>query len=392
MRLFFLLDSPYPNYTGGRETWITNVCNRLCHNYDIFIFSYKNKKISVGDGVIKNIDPRITIIQTELLQNNNAIEKISRSYLNYFFYKKNTQHMKSVIETQLNDSKTIIISMNSIYLAKIANKIRDRHDNVIHICSLRGKHGEIAAGYYPLLTKMIYKEEYQGLANADEIWFNGYDTEAYYQKMNINGYVIFNGADIKKIIKMNKEDLEEKFLNIHPKAVTIGTLLDLKGYPEMIRAIAQLKNKYNKNLHLFVFGKGNQQSYKILAEQLNVQDLIHFEGQMQEAVRYCKGAELCLAFGTNEGAGLSMAGLEMLASGCPVIFSKIPCYLQMAKENESAFFVEEKNFLLLAEKMNYILTHSDYAKKIGHKGQEASKKFDWDNVISQIEARINCYA
>ena len=63
MNIVFLLNSPYPYYTGGRETWLYNITQRLCERHNIYIIREKPGKNPQQNGSFSDIDSRIQLIQ-----------------------------------------------------------------------------------------------------------------------------------------------------------------------------------------------------------------------------------------------------------------------------------------------------------------------------------------
>ena len=52
MKIVFIFDSTYPYYTGGIETWIYNVCERMIMQNEITIFTVKNFRSDNRMGVL----------------------------------------------------------------------------------------------------------------------------------------------------------------------------------------------------------------------------------------------------------------------------------------------------------------------------------------------------
>ena len=389
-KLIFLLNSPYPYYTGGRETWINNVANRLIDSYEITILTVDHC-IKDNDTNRWVIDPRIKIIPIKSLLSVCKCRWFMRSYIVYFHTFIISYLMKSALKKNIEKTqKTFVISMDTVFLP-LANKgIKEKYSQVTTIISSRGNHSEVYSSYWPLAKKQINKIEIKNLRNSDMIWSNGYDTQKQLYEKGFDSTVIFNGVDCQYIYSTDLPIHNEfkKYNGI--RIVTIGTLLDIKGYPTMIEAIELIKQKIsNKDVHLFAFGKGDPRKYADLAKAHNVEGNIHFIGEDKNAPLYAKEADVLLALTTKMGGGMSMAALEMMATGVPVIANNNQCYTQLIQNGKDGFLVEEGNPENLAEMIMYVSNlDKDTKKQIGEKAFLRTKENDWDNVVYMVKKEL----
>lgn len=85
------------------------------------------------------------------------------------------------------------------------------------------------------------------------------------------------------------------------------------------------------------------------------------------------------------GEGLSMAVLEAMGAGLPVILS--PGCNMPDVETSGAGFVVEVNAEVIAEKLRAMLTHADLRQKTGQQAKALiSQKYTWERVAGQLEA------
>ena len=81
MKIIFLFDSTYPYYTGGIETWVYNVCERMIKSHEITIVNVKNYRIDDRMGHFENINKNINFISVSNLNHVPVIRKFVRSYV-----------------------------------------------------------------------------------------------------------------------------------------------------------------------------------------------------------------------------------------------------------------------------------------------------------------------
>lgn len=389
MNIIFLLNSTYPMYTGGRETWIYNVSNILCRDNDIYILTQCPISNYVGHEDdkynYKNINDRISIIPSRDLRNSIITRWMLHSYLNCINSFVSMQMMKFSLKKLLkrnNEKKYFVISMDTIYTGRIGKWAKKKYKNAVFINSVRGPHAEILGKRYPLLANYFMMIENSTLRQANQIWSNGWDTEKALEKRGFSSIVIKNGVDYaRKDINVSIPDwFFSKGTNYH--ILTIGTLLDIKGYNELIIAISILKHKYGINASLTAFGKGNPSKYMLLAEENNVMSQVVFAGNVDNTVEYAKHFDIiaCLS----GGSGLSMACIESLLSGVPVIAWDSPVYRQMIVHKKNGYLVPEKNVIELADGLYWMISHYIEAKEYGKEAQKTVERFDWKEVVDDI--------
>lgn len=388
MKLVFLLNSTYPYYTGGRETWLYQVSARLCKTHDITIFSIaSNKKYQHLDGKVPPIDPRITITSCFSFAVFTPVLKLLHSYLclvnqwaDIFFMKKQLFHFLR----ENRNEPVFVISMDTIFTGTLAMQAKQRFPNVRFINSVRGPHGEIDAKTYPLARKFFMKREIETLKAADQVWSNGEDTKADLSRRGIASVVVRNGVDCRRAPLPVPQELIPRETVFH--LLTIGTLLDGKGYPQMIRAVAQVKKRWGYIVGLTIFGKGSQNRYRMLAQELGVSEQIVFAGFQSQTVEYASGFDgiVCLA----GGGGQSMACLESLLSGTPVLAWDSPVYRQMIHHLETGYLVKEWDVSALADGIVWLIEHRDAARELGLAAKESVERFDWSHVVEMVEAQL----
>lgn len=389
MNIIFVINSPYPFYTGGRETWLYNVCNRMCGEHNINIITEEKVYSDNRYGVITGINSLIKIHPIKTLRNTVWLRPFLRSYLScfveYFSEFKMKKKLKKIIYN-MPKGRTYIITMDTVFCGSVGKWGKKTFNNICYISSVRGPHAEITSSYYPLLKRFIFNKELSNLKEADKIWVNGYDTQVNIKNKGFSSVVIKNGTDIKKIDNIKTTDLEHIMYSNDPKVVMIGSLLDIKGYKELIMAIAILHKRFNLKVHMIAIGKGDSADYVKLASQEGILDYTHFLGYKENAVAYAKCADViaCLS----GGGGFSMAAIECLATKKPVVAWDSPVYRQMIKNKENGLLVETNNVKQLAKGILYVLQSPELCVKLGNEAYKRALEFDWQNVVNEIDIEL----
>lgn len=170
---------------------------------------------------------------------------------------------------------------------------------------------------------------------------------------------------------------------------------DKDGVPILIKAFSIISKKY-KTIKLYIIGDtpGTNvlQNLKKLAKKINVEHRVVFTGVVNRdriPEYLCNASILALARPTSLQAkgGFPTKLGEYLATGNPVVVTKvgeIPDYL---KDGESAFLSKPDSAEAFAEKLDYVLLHPEIAKRVGLKGREVA--FEYFNYKTQAKRIIN---
>lgn len=158
-----------------------------------------------------------------------------------------------------------------------------------------------------------------------------------------------------------------------------GSLTLLKdGLNILIESFLKISEKYPK-INLVLIGKGDkieeEMLIKELVESLNISKKVFFLGQLSRTIipAYLNNAKI-LALARPKSivadAGFPSKLTEYLATGIPVVVTKvgeIPVYL---KDNENAFLSEPDSVDAFAKKLDFVLGNYELAKEIAVKGKE----------------------
>jgi len=179
-----------------------------------------------------------------------------------------------------------------------------------------------------------------------------------------------------------------------------GSLTILKdGVNILIESFGKISEKYPE-INLVLVGKGDtieeEKIIKDLVIRLNFNKKIFFTGKLSrtEIPAYLNNAKiLALARprSIEADAGFPSKLTEYLATGKPVIVTKvgeIPVYL---KDNENAFLSEPDSVDAFADKLDYVLSNYEFAQRVGEKGKELTKtifnyNFQAERMIGFIQS------
>jgi glycosyltransferase involved in cell wall biosynthesis len=185
--------------------------------------------------------------------------------------------------------------------------------------------------------------------------------------------IVPHGVDI---VDLSRVDRKRDRINL----LYVGYLLELKGVQYVIESLHELVYNKGFKVKLTIVGKGPYEyNLKKLANKLNVNDFIDWVGFIpsNNLVEYYKNADIFLFTSKSENYGIVVG--EALASGTPVIVTKIPALMEFLDE-PGCFGVEyPPEPVKLSELIIYI--NSTNTKV----GPFSDKIRTWDEVASNYE-------
>ena len=382
--IVFLMNSTFPYYSGGRETWLFNIIQRLSNYYKITVISYNGERSSLQFSGIK---PEIEIIRISTFASNKIIKPFVKSYLSHFNQVMAiSAFQKKCLELKKRNNNTVFISMDTIYSAIPLVNLKLLDNDFCFVCNVKGPHSEVLSNKFKFIKNWFLRNEIKSLELATDVWTNGRDTQDNIKKIRNDSFLVGNGVDIGSIDNCKVLPIEEIFSSNIFKICSVATLSDIKGVKQLIEASSILCKKGLSD-HVVIFvGKGSNSQYKNYAEKLGVDKNLFFLGEKTDVNPYIKNSDLltCLS----GGGGMSMSALESLASKTPVIAWDSNVYRPLIKHNKTGYLVEPWNSKELADGIEVIMNNYDYYRGAGVKARESVEKYDWDNIVKNISLRI----
>jgi glycosyltransferase involved in cell wall biosynthesis len=172
----------------------------------------------------------------------------------------------------------------------------------------------------------------------------------------------------------------------------VGKLNEKKGVPYLLHAFHTITQDQSDS-HLVIVGTGLLESaLKRETKRLNLESRVTFAGQQgKQAVRnYFQASDLVvvpsIVDSTGETEGLPVVLLEALASGKPVVATRVAGAPDVIVDGHNGFLAEPKNHGDLAEKMLKAL-NSD-STTLSQNARESVQKYDWEMIGKDYRDRI----
>ncbi len=178
---------------------------------------------------------------------------------------------------------------------------------------------------------------------------------------------------------------EEDFLML-----TVAEMTKNKNHITHLKALALLKDREEfARMHYLIVGRGEQwESLEQSARELGIADHIHFLGYRTDAPDFYRCCDLFLFMPFREG--LSVALMEAMGSGMPILCTKIRGNTDLIDDGVSGEFPENTPEAL-AEKILKLYQNPALAAAYGAAAAQKIKTFDKDNVHGLVkEIYLSC--
>ena len=199
--------------------------------------------------------------------------------------------------------------------------------------------------------------------------------------------IVPNGVDIVQFA-VAEPSAEGKPLRL----VCVGRLIQRKAQDDIITAVARLRDA-GQSVELDLVGTGDEEeSYRRLAENLGVADIVRFRGYVPRdriAEAYASAHVFVLA-SHNEGMSVSM--LEAMAAGLPLVVSRTGGTEELVVEGENGFVFEPGDVDTIVERLRFLAREHDRRAAMGAASRRRSREFTWDAVTARYAEMLAGFA
>ncbi|MBW4667500.1 MAG: colanic acid biosynthesis glycosyltransferase WcaL [Cyanomargarita calcarea GSE-NOS-MK-12-04C] len=174
---------------------------------------------------------------------------------------------------------------------------------------------------------------------------------------------------------------------------TTGRLVEKKGIEYAIRAVAKIVESH-PNIEYNIIGDGELKEHfdKLIAE-LNVGNIVKLLGwkQQKEIVEILDNSHIFVAPSVTAADGNQDAPVntlkEAMAMGLPVISTIHGGIPELVQDGISGFLVRERDANAIADKLSYLIQHSEDWEKMGKAGRtRVEDKYDMNKLNDELVA------
>jgi glycosyltransferase involved in cell wall biosynthesis len=201
--------------------------------------------------------------------------------------------------------------------------------------------------------------------------------------------IIHTGIDLRPFeVPVNRADVRAEF-NIPPDVRLMGTvarLVEQKAPTDFIRAAALVHVRYPQAHFLWVGDGPLENEARALVQLLGLQDVFHFAGARNN--REIPAILLSLDFFvlSSHWEGFSIAVLEAMAAGLPVVAPRVTGAAEAIVDGETGILVEIGDVDGLADAMSKLVGDVDLTERMGVSARKrAESEFPYAKMLDRIE-------
>ena len=186
--------------------------------------------------------------------------------------------------------------------------------------------------------------------------------------------VLYNGVDVPPPTAQTDVDACRKELGL-PKndqiVGVVGNLYPVKGHQYLIESIPAVLEKCPNTSFIFA-GRGQLETeLKDQVHRLGLDKRVHFLGLRQDIPRILALLDVFVLPSLSEG--LSMAILEAMMAGKPVIATRVGGNPEIVLDGETGFLVPPRDSQVLAASLTKVLSNKRQATRFGEKGKHRAE-------------------
>ncbi|MEA2020604.1 MAG: glycosyltransferase [Patescibacteria group bacterium] len=210
--------------------------------------------------------------------------------------------------------------------------------------------------------------------------------------------VIYNGIEIDKFEIRNTKSKIRKELEVgedNKVLLYVGRIEKEKGLGKLLRAVSNIKSQsagWQTNFKLIIVGDGKYLGeLKKLAGELGIADKVIFTGKVpyEDVPKYYAAADVFVLPSLRQ-EGLPMTLPEAMASGLPVVASKIGGIPNAVEDGKTGFLVEPGNVEELSEELIKVLKDDKLREHIGEEARGLAKeKFSQESMVKETISVIS---
>jgi len=251
---------------------------------------------------------------------------------------------------------------------------------------------ELAMVYFPsLLQNQILR---LALRNADAVIALTEDMKNEIRKIcRRDIYVLPNGIDLERFEGLLKDEMRAK-LQVKTDerlVIFVGRFRPEKGVEYLIKAMEIISQK-DRSIRLVLVGEGpEEKNLKSLTEQLKLKGCVEFVGQIpnERVPEYMVASDVFVLPSLSEGFPIVI--LEAMASGLPIVATKVTGLPEIVKDGENGLLVEPRNPQQIAEKVLLLFEDNELREKISRNNKKEAKKYSWETIVQSLEDIYRSY-
>lgn len=205
--------------------------------------------------------------------------------------------------------------------------------------------------------------------------------------------IIYNGVDTARYFRSDLGELKKK-LGISDEAIIVGSLGNVrpaKNYSLLIEAASIIKKTHGNDFHFCIAGHKHPDLIKTLdslAEEKKVTNMVHFLGFIDDTPEFLSEIDLFLLCSSSEG--FSIATIEAMAAGVPVIATRCGGPEEIITNKSNGILIESNNAQLIADTIIELSNKKKYREELVSAAlKHVHQAFSRDAMLNRYKALYN---
>lgn len=196
-------------------------------------------------------------------------------------------------------------------------------------------------------------------------------------------HVIPNGVDLGRF--RPDAAVPGVFKQLGPSILFLGRLEERKGLPVLLRAMPDVLAGF-PGVRLVVVGSGPlEKNCRALADRLGLRDSVLFAGRIpSEGLPGYYAGSTVYASPALGGEAMGIVLIEALASGKPVVASRIAGYDEVIADGRHGLLVQPNDPAALAVALKRVLGSAELRQELSRNGLKRASEFAWPRVTREI--------
>jgi phosphatidyl-myo-inositol dimannoside synthase len=182
-----------------------------------------------------------------------------------------------------------------------------------------------------------------------------------------------------------------------PVIVCVSRLMARKGQDELIRALPMVQQTSPK-ASLIIVGEGPyRKDLESLIKKYGLEKFVHLTGKVSQndlSKWYAAGDIFAMPCRTRMGGwdveGLGIVFLEGSATGLPVVVGDSGGAIDAVLDGETGYLVDGSNTNEIAQRISYLISNPDVAKKMGEAGRNwVTQEWTWDQNFKRLDGLLS---
>ena len=361
---------------GGIENSVKDICNNIDNSiYDIHLLILSNNKLEVLPQLSSHVKVYIfpiKIYNSGFINSLNCLLKICGII----------RVIKKVSPDIIHDHIFPYHSIPLLMAIKLSG-IKCQHIHTIHTTGLHYKSQSISHKLKLVIEELSYK-----LMHTDIVCISPVIKDFVEHKMQIHKsklHFIPNGVNTEKYNK----DLFLSLNNIKYFDIAyVARLVNGKNHITILKAIVPLITKYS-NIRLILLGDGELKTtlYDFVASH-KIENNVIFKGDIRDIPKELANCDIGVF--PSEYEGFSLAIVEMMSMGLPIICSNIPAFTSVFNTDE-VIFCDVFDSIEWSKNIEVLYTNSNIREDYKLKSKNIAKRYSLELSISSYNVLYNSY-